>query len=61
VAEALLPGSKFHRYRRDSHTVLRSTSLYSVHEDVHQHLDFGEQLTPFISNPVSLLYHIWCM
>ncbi|KAG1972546.1 peptidase S8 and S53 domain-containing protein [Pimephales promelas] len=40
VAEALLPGSKFHRYRRDSHTVLRSTSLYSVQEDVHQHLDF---------------------
>ncbi|XP_048047499.1 tripeptidyl-peptidase 1 isoform X1 [Megalobrama amblycephala] len=40
VAEALLPGSKFHRYRRNSQTLLRSTSLYSVHEDVHQHLDF---------------------
>ncbi|XP_052437358.1 tripeptidyl-peptidase 1-like [Carassius gibelio] len=40
VAEALLPGAKFHRYKRHSHTVLRSTSLYSVHKDVHRHLDF---------------------
>ncbi len=42
VAEALLPGAKFNRYRRGAHTLLRSTSLYSVHEDVYQHLDFGE-------------------
>ncbi|XP_059375070.1 tripeptidyl-peptidase 1 isoform X2 [Carassius carassius] len=45
VAEKLLPGTKFHRYRRDSHTLLRSTSLYSVHEDVHQHLDFGKGIS----------------
>ncbi|XP_051502082.1 tripeptidyl-peptidase 1 [Myxocyprinus asiaticus] len=40
VAETLLPGTKFHRYRRNGHTLLRSTSLYSVHKDVYQHLDF---------------------
>ncbi|XP_052385958.1 tripeptidyl-peptidase 1 isoform X2 [Carassius gibelio] len=45
VAEKLLPGTKFHRYRRGSNTLLRSTSLYSVHEDVHQHLDFGKGIS----------------
>ncbi|KAM9842819.1 tripeptidyl-peptidase 1 [Aulostomus maculatus] len=40
VAESLLPGSKFHRYIRDGHTVVRSSSPYSVHDDIHQHLDF---------------------
>ncbi|XP_056332577.1 tripeptidyl-peptidase 1 [Danio aesculapii] len=40
VAEALLPGSKFHRFCKNTQTLLRSTSQYSVHEDVHQHLDF---------------------
>ncbi|XP_054469833.1 tripeptidyl-peptidase 1 [Anoplopoma fimbria] len=40
VAETLLPGSKFHRYIRDGHTFVRSSAPYSVHDDVHQHLDF---------------------
>ncbi|KAI7804596.1 putative tripeptidyl-peptidase 1, partial [Triplophysa rosa] len=40
VAEALLPGTKFRRYNKDGQSLLRSTSLYSVHEDVFQHLDF---------------------
>uniref|UniRef100_A0AAQ5YQT4 Tripeptidyl-peptidase 1 n=1 Tax=Amphiprion ocellaris TaxID=80972 RepID=A0AAQ5YQT4_AMPOC len=40
VAETLLPGSRFHRYVRDSHSIVRSSAPYSVHDDVHQHLDF---------------------
>uniref|UniRef100_A0A8C9XGY3 Tripeptidyl-peptidase 1 n=1 Tax=Sander lucioperca TaxID=283035 RepID=A0A8C9XGY3_SANLU len=40
VAETLLPGSKFHRYIRDGHSLVRSSAPYSVHDDVHQHLDF---------------------
>ncbi|XP_027130578.1 tripeptidyl-peptidase 1 [Larimichthys crocea] len=40
VAETLLPGSKFHRYTRDSQSVVRSSAPYSVHDAVHQHLDF---------------------
>uniref|UniRef100_A0A671XJI2 Tripeptidyl-peptidase 1 n=1 Tax=Sparus aurata TaxID=8175 RepID=A0A671XJI2_SPAAU len=40
VAETLLPGSKFQRYTRDSQSVVRSSAPYSVHDDVHQHLDF---------------------
>ncbi|TRY59671.1 hypothetical protein DNTS_027407 [Danionella cerebrum] len=40
VAEALLPGAKFQRYSKGSQTLLRSATLYSVHEDVFQHLDF---------------------
>lgn len=43
VAETLLPGSKFHRYTRDSQSVVRSSAPYSVHDAVHQHLDFGEK------------------
>lgn len=40
VAETLLPGSRFHRYVRDGHSIVRSSAPYSVHDDVHQHLDF---------------------
>ncbi|XP_007561222.1 tripeptidyl-peptidase 1 [Poecilia formosa] len=40
VAEALLPGSRFHRYVRNGHSIVRSSSPYSVHNEVHQHLDF---------------------
>lgn len=40
VAEKLLPGSNFHRYTRDGHSVVRSSAPYSVHDDVHEHLDF---------------------
>ncbi|KAJ4939465.1 hypothetical protein JOQ06_028914 [Pogonophryne albipinna] len=39
-AEKLLPGSNFHRYTRDGHSVVRSSAPYSVHDDVHEHLDF---------------------
>ncbi|XP_027856847.1 tripeptidyl-peptidase 1 [Xiphophorus couchianus] len=40
VAEALLPGSRFHRYVRDGRSIVRSSSPYSVHDEVHEHLDF---------------------
>ncbi|KAM9708174.1 tripeptidyl-peptidase 1 isoform 1-T2 [Menidia menidia] len=40
LAETLLPGSKFHRYVRDGRFLVRSSAPYSVHDDVHQHLDF---------------------
>ncbi|KAM6973245.1 tripeptidyl-peptidase 1 [Aplochiton taeniatus] len=40
IAETLLPGSEFHRYVQDGNFLLRSSSQYSVHDDVHQHLDF---------------------
>ncbi|XP_059209379.1 tripeptidyl-peptidase 1 [Centropristis striata] len=40
VAETLLPGSKFKRYTRNGQSVVRSAAPYSVHDDVHQHLDF---------------------
>ncbi|KAM6912461.1 tripeptidyl-peptidase 1 [Xenentodon cancila] len=40
VAETLLPGSRFHRYSRDGLSLVRSSAPYSVHHDVHQHLDF---------------------
>lgn len=40
VAETLLPGSRFHRFVRDGRSVVRSAAPYSVHDDVHQHLDF---------------------
>ncbi|KAM7375878.1 hypothetical protein PAMP_005644 [Pampus punctatissimus] len=40
VAETLLPGSKFHRYASDGYSVVRSSAPYSVHDDIHQHLDF---------------------
>ncbi|KAL6477973.1 hypothetical protein MHYP_G00138080 [Metynnis hypsauchen] len=40
VAETLLSGTEFHRYRRDGQTLVRSSSQYSVHDDVSQHLDF---------------------
>lgn len=42
VAETLLPGTEFHRYKRGDKTVMRSSSQYSVHEDVSDHLDFGK-------------------
>ncbi|XP_056152046.1 tripeptidyl-peptidase 1 [Lampris incognitus] len=40
VAETLLQGIKFHRFIRDGHSVVRSSSPYSVHETVLEHLDF---------------------
>nr|XP_057946949.1 tripeptidyl-peptidase 1 [Doryrhamphus excisus] len=40
VAEKLLPGSRFQRYIRDGHSIVRSSAPYSVHDDVGQHLDF---------------------
>ncbi|XP_034015370.1 tripeptidyl-peptidase 1 [Thalassophryne amazonica] len=40
VAEKLLPGSSFQRYVRDDQFLVRSSSPYSVHDDVHQHIDF---------------------
>ncbi|XP_026195627.1 tripeptidyl-peptidase 1 [Anabas testudineus] len=40
VAETLLPGSRFHRYFRDGQSLVRSSAPYSVHDGVHQHLDF---------------------
>uniref|UniRef100_A0A4W6FQY7 Tripeptidyl-peptidase 1 n=1 Tax=Lates calcarifer TaxID=8187 RepID=A0A4W6FQY7_LATCA len=40
VAEKLLPGSRFNRYIRDGQSLVRSSAPYSVHDDVHQHLDF---------------------
>ncbi|XP_072222116.1 tripeptidyl-peptidase 1 [Leuresthes tenuis] len=40
AAESLLPGSRFHRYIRDGCSLVRSSAPYSVHGDVHQHLDF---------------------
>uniref|UniRef100_A0A672IIW6 Tripeptidyl-peptidase 1 n=1 Tax=Salarias fasciatus TaxID=181472 RepID=A0A672IIW6_SALFA len=40
VAEALLPGSRFHRYVRDGVSSVRSSAPYQVHDDLHQHLDF---------------------
>ncbi|XP_022077336.1 tripeptidyl-peptidase 1 [Acanthochromis polyacanthus] len=40
IAETLLPGSRFHRYVRDGHSIVRSSAPYSVYDDVHQHLDF---------------------
>ncbi|XP_038584372.1 tripeptidyl-peptidase 1 [Micropterus salmoides] len=40
VAETLLPGSKFHRYKRGGQSLVRSSAPYSVHDDVHPHLDF---------------------
>ena len=42
VAEALLPGARFHRYVRDGRSQVRSSAPYSVHDEVHQHLDFGD-------------------
>uniref|UniRef100_A0A669B6F7 Tripeptidyl peptidase I n=1 Tax=Oreochromis niloticus TaxID=8128 RepID=A0A669B6F7_ORENI len=40
TAERLLPGSRFHRYMRDGHYLVRSSAPYSVPNDVHHHLDF---------------------
>ncbi|XP_063354221.1 tripeptidyl-peptidase 1 isoform X2 [Pelmatolapia mariae] len=40
TAEQLLPGSRFHRYMRDGHYLVRSSAPYSVPDDVHHHLDF---------------------
>ncbi|XP_018619605.1 tripeptidyl-peptidase 1 isoform X2 [Scleropages formosus] len=40
VAETLLPGSEFHRYRKGRRSVVRSPARYSVHADLAQHLDF---------------------
>uniref|UniRef100_A0A3Q2ZWT5 Tripeptidyl-peptidase 1 n=1 Tax=Kryptolebias marmoratus TaxID=37003 RepID=A0A3Q2ZWT5_KRYMA len=40
VAEKLLPGSRFHRYARDGQSIVRSSAPYSVHDEVHRHLDF---------------------
>ncbi|MEQ2221175.1 polynucleotide 3'-phosphatase [Ilyodon furcidens] len=40
VAEVLLPGSRFNRYIREGQSIVRSSAPYSVHDDVHQHLDF---------------------
>ncbi|XP_028852194.1 tripeptidyl-peptidase 1 [Denticeps clupeoides] len=40
VAETLLQGSEFHYFRRDDQSLVRSLALYSVHEDISQHLDF---------------------
>ncbi|XP_071355152.1 tripeptidyl-peptidase 1 [Trachinotus anak] len=40
VAEKLLPGSRFRRYVRNGQSLVRSSAPYSVHDDVHQHLDF---------------------
>ncbi|XP_004540603.1 tripeptidyl-peptidase 1 isoform X1 [Maylandia zebra] len=40
TAERLLPGSRFHRYMRDGHYLVRSSAPYSVPDDVHHHLDF---------------------
>ncbi|XP_030575450.1 tripeptidyl-peptidase 1 isoform X2 [Archocentrus centrarchus] len=40
TAERLLPGSRFHRYTRAGHSLVRSSGPYSVPDDVHEHLDF---------------------
>uniref|UniRef100_A0A8C7XKB9 Tripeptidyl peptidase I n=1 Tax=Oryzias sinensis TaxID=183150 RepID=A0A8C7XKB9_9TELE len=40
VAEKLLQGSRFHHYVRDGQSLTRSSAPYSVHDDVHPHLDF---------------------
>lgn len=37
----MLPGAEFHRYKRENQTVIRSSTQYSVHDDVSQHIDFG--------------------
>lgn len=58
VAEKLLPGSKFHRYGRDGHSVVRSSAPYSVHYDIHQHLDFGKHCF-FIWDV--LIHHLWVL
>lgn len=50
VAERLLPGSRFNRYLRDGLSLVRSSAPYSVHDDVHQHLDFGEHNFPLCKN-----------
>ncbi|KAI1895580.1 hypothetical protein AGOR_G00107700 [Albula goreensis] len=39
VAETLLPGSEFHRYLNGQHSLVRSPTPYSVHEDLSKHLD----------------------
>uniref|UniRef100_A0A665VZD3 Tripeptidyl-peptidase 1 n=1 Tax=Echeneis naucrates TaxID=173247 RepID=A0A665VZD3_ECHNA len=35
-----LPMTQFHRYVRNGQSIVRSSAPYSVHDDVHQHLDF---------------------
>lgn len=57
AAEKLLPGSSFHRYVRDGLTVVRSSAPYTVHNDVQQHLDFGE-LYFFIHASVQIFVRI---
>lgn len=54
VAQTLLPGSRFHRYVRDGQTLVRSSAPYSVSDDVHQHLDFGELCLCFSCNVCGL-------
>ncbi|CAL1575111.1 unnamed protein product [Knipowitschia caucasica] len=39
-AQRLLPGTRFHRYVRKNHSVVRSSAPYSVPDEVHPHLDF---------------------
>uniref|UniRef100_A0A3P8UGQ0 Tripeptidyl-peptidase 1 n=1 Tax=Cynoglossus semilaevis TaxID=244447 RepID=A0A3P8UGQ0_CYNSE len=50
TAETLLPGSRFHHYVREGQSIVRSSSPYSVHDDVHQHLDFVGGLHRFPPN-----------
>uniref|UniRef100_A0A3B3QL29 Tripeptidyl-peptidase 1 n=1 Tax=Paramormyrops kingsleyae TaxID=1676925 RepID=A0A3B3QL29_9TELE len=40
AAESLLPGSRFFRYVRGQHALVRSPAPYSVPDDLAQHLDF---------------------
>lgn len=57
VAEALLPGARFHRYVRDGYFVVRSTSPYSVDQEVHQHLDFVGGLHRFPARSLDVESH----
>ena len=60
VAEALLPGARFHRYVRDGRFQIRSSSPYSVHDEVHQHLDFGESSSLTHSLIHTFMYSTYC-
>lgn len=55
VAETLLPGTEFHRYRRGGQTLVRSSSQYSVHSAVSQHLDFGGYIFCWVQTLESVL------
>ncbi|KAG7275441.1 hypothetical protein CRUP_033174 [Coryphaenoides rupestris] len=57
VAEALLPGARFHRYVRDGHFQVRSVSPYSVDQEVHHHLDFVGGLHRFPARGLDVASH----